>query len=370
MRLLFVIDNLSTGGAQRQMISLALGLHKRGQEVSFFHYYPGQLLADRLYDAHIPICFSQKRGRFSSDVVNHLSRHIRERNPDLVLSYLITSNVYAVISTLGMRRKPKVVVSERSYDLPGQRLGTKHLYRQLYRFADFIVANSHHQRQNLVDRYAWMAHKITTIYNGVDLEVFKPAEEQPPGDPLRLLAIGSIRKTKNGLCLVRALAILRDRYGLRPCVDWAGQHVASDKSHDAYFRQMDQEIADLGLTEQWRWLYQQTNVVELYNTHHALVHPSYLEGMSNVVCEALACGRPVIASNTLDHPRLVQDGASGYLFDWRDPEALAMAIKRFYDLSPEERREMGRKGRLFAEQNLSLDRLADDYESLFERLLA
>lgn len=369
MRLLFVIDNLSTGGAQRQMISLALGLHKRGHEVSFFCYYPGDLLADKLHQAHIPIHLSLKKSRFSSDVVYNLSRRIRFFNPDLVLSYLITANVYTILSTLGMSRKPKVVVSERSYDLPGQKTGVKYIYRQLYRFADFIVANSHHQRQSLVDRYAWMAPKITTIFNGVDLEVFRPSEGRLPPDPFRLLVIAGIRESKNGLCLVRALATLRDRYAVCAYVDWAGQHDLLERSHNEYLQLMNHEIDTLELSKQWQWLYQQTNVVDLFHTHHALVHPSYLEGMSNVVCEGLSCGRPIIVSDTLDHPTLVQDSVSGFLFDWHDPEALAAAIKRLYDLSPDEQRAMGRRGRLFAEQNLSLERLTDDYEKLFERLL-
>ena len=89
-----------------------------------------------------------------------------------------------------------------------------------------------------------------------------------------------------------------------------------------------------------------------------------------MVCEALACGRPVILSNTLDHPRLVQDGQSGFLFDWRDPSDLAEKIRRFNELSYGERANLGKKGRQFAEAHLSMDRYVDEYESLFMNLLS
>jgi glycosyltransferase involved in cell wall biosynthesis len=76
----------------------------------------------------------------------------------------------------------------------------------------------------------------------------------------------------------------------------------------------------------------------------------------------------VILSNLQDNPYLVQQGDSGYLFDWQDPHDLAKAILTFSKLSLEERNAMGQKGRQFAEQNLSQARLADEYESLFLRL--
>jgi glycosyltransferase involved in cell wall biosynthesis len=369
MRLLFVIDNLSTGGAQRQMINLAVGLRERGHEVFFFCYYPQDILAGKLHEANIPIHLSLKRSRFSTSVIRQLAQHIKALNVDLVLAYQPTPNVYTLLASIGIRPRPKIVISERLSDPVGRLPEVNTIFRFLYRLADFTVVNSHHQRLTLTQRYPWLEGKITTIYNGVDLQQFVPSNEPLPVEPFRLLSISSVAERKNGLCLVRALAILRDQYGLNPCVDWVGQHVTFDKDRNKYIRLMNQEIVDLRLSEQWQWLYQRTDVVSLFHQHHALVHPSYLEGLPNVVCEGLACGCPIIVSNTLDHPNLVQDGVSGYLFDWRDPADLARVIKRLYDLSPEERRTMGRQGRSFAEQNLSLDRLTDEYEKLFEQLL-
>jgi glycosyltransferase involved in cell wall biosynthesis len=91
--------------------------------------------------------------------------------------------------------------------------------------------------------------------------------------------------------------------------------------------------------------------------------------LPNVVCEALAAGRPVLVSNTLDHPRLVQDGRSGYLFDWRQPETLAEAIAKLSRLDTHELEAMGQAARTFAAANLSLVGFTDAYEGLFHRLL-
>jgi glycosyltransferase involved in cell wall biosynthesis len=81
----------------------------------------------------------------------------------------------------------------------------------------------------------------------------------------------------------------------------------------------------------------------------------------------MACGRPVLVSDVLDHPSLVKDGVNGFLFDWRDPAELARKIKAFSDLSGEERRRMGAMGRDFAEKNLSLGRYISDFEEILSQ---
>jgi glycosyltransferase involved in cell wall biosynthesis len=168
--------------------------------------------------------------------------------------------------------------------------------------------------------------------------------------------------------MIEALKILRDQYGLVPQVDWIGQRVMAGYRL-AYLQEMQRQIEEYGLENQWRWLDQRSDIVRQLHQHDVLVHPSYVEGLPNVVCEALACARPVIVSNTLDHPILVQDGESGFLFDWQSPNQLAEKIIAFSDLPLEERKEMGMKGRQFAKKNLSMSRYVDEYECLFQCLI-
>jgi len=259
--------------------------------------------------------------------------------------------------------RPAVIVSERFGDIPGFVSLLDRAVYQFYRASDWIVVNSHHQRENFQSRYRWSRDKLTTIYNGYDLEEFSPPAGEPANPELAILVVASVSRYKNGLCLVRALEILKNEHGLRPRVSWVGQRVMKG-DRGRYALDMDAEIARAGLTEQWRWLGQRTDIVPLLHAHDVLVHPSYGEGLPNAVCEALACGRPVIVSDTLDHPRLVQDGASGFLFDWRDPGDLAHKIKAFAGLDPAARRRMGGAGRAFAEKSLSIERYVTDFERI------
>lgn len=364
-----MIDNLSTGGAQRQMTNLALGLTQRGYQVEIFCYAPGDLLAQPLYEAGIQVHWYSKRGRFSPGVILAIRDLINQGHVNLVLSFLPTPNFYAVLAgRLLNRHHVPVIVSERFCDLPNGISRVERFSRQIYRLATHMITNSHHQRINLVNKYPWLQNRISTIYNGYDLNYFTPVVDEPNNSPLQILTIASVSPYKNGLCIVEALNLLKQCDIPLPHVDWIGELVMyGDRLR--YLNEMKKAITGYGLEEQWQWLNQRSDIVHQLHQHDVLVHPSYGEGLPNVVCEALACARPVIVSNTLDHPKLVQDGQSGYLFDWKTPNDLAEKILRFSNLNLEQRMEMGRSGRLFAEQNLSIKCYVDEYESLFLNIM-
>jgi len=368
-KLLFVIDNLSTGGAQRQMVNLSVGMSRRGYQVEIFCYSQGDLLAKPLIEAGIPIHWHIKRSRYSFDVILALRDLISRRNYDLALAFLTTPNFYTILagSLLRTNRIP-VVVSERFCDLPNSVSWLERFVRQFYRIATHVVTNSHHQRINLSHKYPWLKNRLSTIYNGYDLNIFSPAVSEPDNKPLQILTIASVSPYKNGLVLVEALNILKRKYNLFPRVDWIGQLVMQGERLQ-YLNQMKAAISKYELESQWNWLNQRLDIVDQLHQHDVLIHPSFGEGLPNVVCEAMACGRPVIVSDSLDHSHLVQDGKNGFLFDYRDAESLAQKIKIFVDMSPAERQIMGQWGRKFAEENLSLERFVNDYEKLFLNIL-
>lgn len=242
------------------------------------------------------------------------------------------------------------------------------LIEPLYRQADHITVNSYHFRAYYHRKYPWMRGRLSTIWNGIDLAGFTAKPVRRDGGPLRLLCVGNMTRSKNWLCVAKALALLRKQHGLEPQVSWVGRLSPLNAADTRYFGLVRQAIHDCRLTDQWTWLGQRRDVPELLESHQVLIHPSYLEGLPNVVCEALAAARPVLVSDTLDHPLLVQDGCSGYLFEWRSPHRLAEAIVKLFRLSDAELTSMGQAGRAFAEANLSLARCCDEYEDLFKSL--
>lgn len=369
MKILFVIDNLGSGGAQRQMVNLACALALRGHHIEFFVYHSGDHFRPILTKAGIPVHLHQKPSRFSVEPIVALCRLVRQRRFDIVLAFLDTPNFYAEISRIGLR-KTKLVVSERLMYPSGKLQVNLRLLQECHRLADAITVNSHHQHERMIQEFPWMRTRISTIYNGVDLERCAPnqTQENRTNESLSLIAIGTIVAKKNMVGLAKALTICRERYNLKPIVRWVGKNDNSEAGRKA-FAEISDYIDSNFLIGQWEWLGERSNVPELLRRHDALIHPSYYEGLPNVVCEALACGLPVLVSNVCDHPRLVKEGVNGFLFDPHAPEDIALSIDKFYRASQEQRRDMSRAARMFAENNLSVTSFADRYENLFYSLV-
>ena len=97
----------------------------------------------------------------------------------------------------------------------------------------------------------------------------------------------------------------------------------------------------------------QTDVHPFYEAANCVVLPSYHEGMSNVLLEAAATGRPLITSDIPGCREAVEDGVSGYICPAKDADALYDAMQRFVELPESWRAEMGRRGREQMEQRFS-----------------
>lgn len=370
MRLLFVIDHFGSGGAQRQMVLLATGLVKKGHNVEFFIYYSQYAFYKSLLDQHgIVIHSLRKSRRFSVNVIPALYRTIRQGNYDCILSFLDTPNFYTELVHLGLRHPP--LIASMRLSTPGRLPWQSRILMQFHRAANHIVVNSYHQRKVQVRDFPWLRSKISTIINGVDLDIFSPCFKNKINDtkkPIELLAVGRIDPQKNLSGIINALTIFWKRYGWVPVIRWAGKKDISE-SGQRYHAKVLEHIQQAGLRNSWEWLGERSDIPDLLCRHDALIHPALYEGLPNAVCEALASGLPVLASNVCDHANLVQHGETGFLFDPLNPEDMSGAIYEFASFSSTTRKEMGRKARVFAEQELSLKKYVHQYETLFRQVI-
>ena len=110
------------------------------------------------------------------------------------------------------------------------------------------------------------------------------------------------------------------------------------------------------------------DVVSLYQQASAFCLPSFYEGTPNVICEAMACGRPILISRVCDNERFSIDGENGFLFDPHSADDIANTIIRFASLPPDGRRQMGIRSRERAETLFSRDRFITQFIDLIEGL--
>lgn len=365
MNILCVIDHFGSGGAQRQMVSLALGLMAKGHEVEFFNYHPQHIFfRHELERVGIKIhdCPKRQKG-FSWNVFKTLRSVVKTKKYDVALAYLDTPSIYLLLAALGT--KTKVVVSDRSSYMGFNKYNYA-IKKQIFHVADAIVVNSHTQANWLVHRAKLSSKKTLTIYNGYHVEKFHFCPLFPVINiNLKLIAIGRINYVKNFENLINALDIFHSKHGWCPSLTWVGRS-DSPQYEKKIYKMLDQFPHVKAI---WTWAGQRTDIPSLLANHHALILPSLYEGLPNVVCEAMLSGKPILISNVCDHPILVKDGKRGFLFDPKEPEDIAQAIKKLSALQEKDWEYFSQNVHDYAKSKLSLQSMVSEYEKLFADLV-
>lgn len=369
MRLLFVIDHFGSGGAQRQMVNLGCGLAARGHEVEFFVYHDQyRFFRSMVETAGIRIHEARKTDRLGLGVLLALRALLRGGHYDAALAYLETPSLCVEVASIGLSGVP-VVVSERVDPDAGSGGARRAFAIQMHRLATRVVANSGTCAEQLGRRHPWLVPRLQTIRNGVDLGEFSPpvGEERRSSARLRLLAVGTVTPRKNAHGLVEALVELRRQVRVLPVVTWVGK-LESDEASVRYRRELQAALERHDLLGSWIWAGEQARIAPLMREADALIHPSLREGLANVICEALACGLPVLVSDRGENGWLAGGGRRGFVFDPESAAGIAETIGRFSSLGGDARREMSEAGCAFARQELSLEAFVVRYEQLFREL--
>lgn len=201
--------------------------------------------------------------------------------------------------------------------------------------------------------------------SGVDLLQFRkePMPYREEGG-LRFLLVARMLWDKGVGEYVEAARLVKRRY---PSARFCLLGFLDVKNPAAISRsQIDEWVAD-GLVE---YLGISDNVAAEISESDCVVLPSYREGTSRTLLEALAVGRPIITTNVTGCREVVEDGVNGYLCLLRDPEDLAEKMEKMISLTPVERAEMGREGREKAEREFDEKIVIDKYLRAIEKVLS
>lgn len=195
------------------------------------------------------------------------------------------------------------------------------------RRASHIIAVSQNTKRDLVKYLGIPEDKISVIYNGVDHEVFRPRRKRPDnpevaGKPY-ILYVGSERRRKNLGRLLEAFANLKGEFGNLKLVK-VGSFGRSGQFRDETMA----KIKKLGITGEVVFVDEVSDVelARYYSFASLLAYPSIYEGFGLPPVEAMACGCPVITSNTSCLPEVV--GQAGIMVDPYDTCGMAHAMRR------------------------------------------
>ena len=345
------IDSLNSGGAQRQMVNLAVLMRQRQIPVEIVCYHPINKYRELLEPHGLePVILG---GGSKAKLVLDLRRHIRKTGTTHLIAFLFTPSLLALIVGL-LSRGLKVIVGERSFE-GNTPTFHRHVTRRFYFRADAITTNSRAQHLALEARFD--PAKLHYIPNGIpDSQIVARPE---PKSGMKIISIGRVSPLKNVHGLIEALAS-PDLAASGFEVIWLGDY---SEYHDYYVECCDR-LDELSLRDRWTWKGVVPDVESYLDQSRALYHGSFGEGFPNAICEGLSRGVPVIASDVYDHSAIIEDGANGFLFEPDDVSALIEKLARLRSLDENEYDRMARAAIETARRNFLVENTLSEYLEL------
>jgi glycosyltransferase involved in cell wall biosynthesis len=314
MRISLLINSLDEGGAQRQLSNLAMGLHRRGDDVLVLSAIPGGKFSEELSAHGIRVSSCNKITRNDLRYLYRLAEMLRQEAPDVLSCSLIDSNVIGMVYK-AISPKTPVVMGIRN-DSPNRWPETRvarilpFLEQRLSRFADAIVVNSvrgqiHAQVRGIP------IERIRQVDNGIDTDLFRPDEGKRAAtrsewgiaeDEVLIGFVGRQHPQKGIPVFLEAARQVAD------CCPSA-RFVIIGRSLRADYSAELRTIADaLDLRSPLlRWSSSYPDMQAVNNAFDLLVSSSFTEGFPNNVAEALACGTPCVVADVGDSARIVAD---------------------------------------------------------------
>ncbi len=262
---------------------------------------------------------------------------IRKIRPDMVLTYTIKPNIYGSLCARVMKIPYIVNITGLGSAFEGGGILQKlvvFLYRIALKKAECVFFQNAKNKE-IFANFGIVGKKDRLVPgSGVNLDRHVFEEYPSKEEPVRLLFVGRIMKEKGTDELLYAAEKIRQEY---PEVRF---EIVGNYEDD--YKELIEEKEREGIVHLTGY---QKIIHPYYKTAAAAVMPSYHEGMSNVVLEAAATGRPVLASDIPGCREGFDDGITGIGFAPRDKEAFLDAVRKFLQLSYEERKEMGLNAR-------------------------
>lgn len=345
IKILYTIPNFKTAGSQYVLLSLFRNIDRTIFEPYIcIEKFPQTVPADVLENQLILFEWSGKKAR---DVIRF--RTVLKKNKiDVLHSWDYKSNYLEALAC--------------------RMAGVKYLYTKKnnawskrWKLKSLLSSHIAYDNPEMKDQFfaSWLfRNKISFIPHGVDTDIFKPWGTTIHKN-FNLVCIGNIGSNKNQLFLLKALKKLPRDVVL---------HLYGNEDVE-YRKQLDKFIADNELDSQviFHGFVENKDIPEVLRNKDLFILPSHNEGLPVSILEALACGVPVLSSDSGGGARYLLD--SEYIFDLDNCDVLTDKILRFYGLTLDERQVLAEKGVQTVKEKFDVKKEVATYGSLYRTII-
>jgi sugar transferase (PEP-CTERM/EpsH1 system associated) len=370
LKILHVLHSLQVGGLENGVVNLINRLDPERFEHAICCIQSSGPMAERLvWPVEIQV-IGKGPGR-DNLLALKIARVIRQARPDVVHTRNWGTIDGVVAARLaGVRRVVHGEHGREAVDPTGANTRRNLARRVMSPCISRFVTVSDDLGKWLINDVGVPGDKVVQIINGVDTERFRPADDRAEAkrkvglapDLFVVGTVGRLDPVKNQQLLLRAFSSMSKTLGC------GGQKVelliVGAGPEEGKLRQL---ASDLVLGAMVHFAGERKDVADLMRAVDLFVLPSIAEGISNTVLEAMASGLPVVATDVGGNAELVVHGATGFLIDSGDEEALADTLVRCAN-SQADILTIGREARSRSERLFSLDAMVNRYAELYETM--
>jgi len=315
MKIMICDATLMQGGAERVISILSDSLCKMGHEVEILLYYNRPIFY-KLNESVFVHSDEDHIGK--SGVLKHIRwrrKYIKERNPDVVISFLAPFNMINIVAMAGL--KIPLIVADRN---DPKRVPENFLIRKardfLYRFASGIVLQNETNRSYFSRT---VQKKSAVIFNPLNLGEYEGAALRCEEKSKSIVSVARVIEQKNPMMLLNAFSTLSNEFPDYNLVFYGDGDMRED---------VLEEAKRLGLSGRVEAPGAEKNVFEKTKSAELFVMTSNYEGMPNALIEAMCMGLPCISTKVSGAVDVIKNGENGLLVDCNDEAALVKAMRK------------------------------------------
>lgn len=361
-RILFLSPNLGSGGAERQMVTIASLFKDKGHDVEFLCYAKGDFYEHILKAKGIRVHWIILPNYFKR--MMRVRSFIRKGGYDVVVSFLETPCFLNNFAAVG-GKKWKVITGERNSKEYFFKTKKGKIFAWFQRYSDAIVCNSENARNMWVKYYPQYENKLKVIYNTVTLQPVSMEYIPKRDSRLHIVVAASYQYLKNPIGVVKALILMNDEEREKIRIDWYGRKevVRGDtRAYDEAIELIKQHgLGDvIALHEDTKDIHNRMHEADMVGLF------SRVEGLPNAICEGMSLGKPVIMSKVSDYNVLI-DESNGFLCDWDSAESIRDVFIKASSLTIDKLVQMGECSEQKAKMLFSNEAIIDKWIELIEK---
>lgn len=377
MRIMLSGVAIEGGGAEQVIQDLARGLAERGHDVMIAFLESTEDIVPELEALGIRCERLLPRTQLAASPLADFNptcalgfrRLVKDFRPDIWHSHVPRPTLWASLALRTLRRRPPFVYTEHSIQdiYPSW---ARSVYRVFLPMVNAVICVSDASRSSFVSRWRRCASP-QRIWNGIrperinslaDTRTVRAALGARHGAPL-VCNVANVTFHKGHDVLVAAMDLVHARLPDAQC--WIAGSMEHEPATVDAVRSM---IAERSIDDVVKLLGRRRDVPDLLHAADVFVLSSRQEGFPITILEAMAAGKPIIATDVGGCSEAVVDGETGLIVPPEDPHALAEAILTLLN-DPERARRMGEAGRQRVVAEFTVDRMVEQHLEVYERLL-